>query len=325
MKNKTAKRAVSLSLCALSLLSGLSAIAAGTSVSVGVRGNAAPVAKNVTCTTYRGIPITGTLAAEDPDGDAVTFRITAQPKHGTAELKEDGGFVYTPEGKKSADAFTYTATDTRGNTSAEATVKIEIKKRSTETSYADMEGNGALFAAARLAEEGVFTGETLGDECFFRPDATVTRGEFLALCMAARGKSAIADASATGFADDETSPAWVRGYVASALRAGEVRGYEDESGRTVFSPGRTVTRAEAAVMLNNIFELTEAVSAAAVRPEECPAWAYQAAVNLVSAGVAPSVGDYAAPLTRAEAAELLSAAMDVAEARETGGFFSFLR
>ncbi|MBR5381846.1 MAG: S-layer homology domain-containing protein [Oscillospiraceae bacterium] len=325
MKSKTVKTAAALSLCVLSLVSGAAALAAGASVSVGVKGNGAPVAKNIDCTTYRGIPIAGTFEAEDPEGDAVTFRITSPPKHGTAALTGGDGFTYSPEGKKSADAFSYTATDAQGNTSAEATVRIDVKQRSTKTSYADMEGRCASYAAAHLAEKGVFTGEQLGDECFFRPDEEVTRGEFLALCMAARGEKALDGISSTGFADDDTSPAWVKGYVASALRAGDVEGYEDESGLTVFSPERAVTRAEAAVMLNNVFDLTTAVSAAAVSPDDCPAWAYQATVNLVSAGVSPSAGDFAAPVTRAEAAELLTAAMEVAEARETGGLFSWIR
>ena len=33
-----------------------------------------------------------------------------------------------------------------------------------------------------LAENGIFTGEKLGDKYFFKPDTAVTLGEFLAMC-----------------------------------------------------------------------------------------------------------------------------------------------
>lgn len=42
--------------------------------------SSAPVAENFEFETYRGVSFGGRLAAVDPEGDAVSFEITTQPK-----------------------------------------------------------------------------------------------------------------------------------------------------------------------------------------------------------------------------------------------------
>ncbi len=322
MKNKRAKRITALALCLSALAAGMTALAAGDGGAL--NGNLSPVAKNLELTTYRGVAVTGKLEAEDPEGDAVTFEITSRPKNGTVEMTGEDVFLYTPAGKKSSDSFKYTAKDARGAVSSEATVRITVKKQSSGVMYSDMEGSSAGYAALYLADKGVFIGDRLGEECFFRPEETVSRSEFLAMCMAAAGTEKLDGVNATGFADDESSPAWARPYVAAALLNGDVRGYEDESGNVVFSPESPVTYYEAAVMLSGIFGLSDAVSASVMEDETCPAWAQAASASLLSAGVMPDVADKSAPITRAEAAIMLSDAMDTVSARSTGGFLSWL-
>ena len=55
--------------------------------------NTAPLAENFELTTYRNVSIGGQLAAVDPDGDPVTFRLTTEPVKGVVELQENGKFV----------------------------------------------------------------------------------------------------------------------------------------------------------------------------------------------------------------------------------------
>ena len=63
--------------------------------------SSAPVAENFEFETYRGVSFGGRLAAVDPEGDAVSFEITTQPKKGSIELSDDGSFVYSPiDGKR---------------------------------------------------------------------------------------------------------------------------------------------------------------------------------------------------------------------------------
>mgnify|MGYP002452963592 FL=1 len=68
--------------------------------------SSAPVAENFEFETYRGVSFGGRLAAVDPEGDAVSFEITTQPKKGSIELSDDGSFVYSPiDGKRGRDYF----------------------------------------------------------------------------------------------------------------------------------------------------------------------------------------------------------------------------
>lgn len=285
--------------------------------------NTAPIAENLSFTTYRNIPVRADFAAVDPDGDPVTFSITAEPKKGTAALSADGtGFVYTPKkNKKGTDSFSYIAVDARGNTSPEATVTIRILKQSTDVYYEDMADSGSHYAALRLAEEGVLVGSRLGGAYFFSPDDPVTRGEFLAMCLQACGAELLPDITKTGFYDDSAISAWTKPYVATALMSGVIRGYTSEDGHVVFSADAPITLAEASVMLNNILGITDVSGSAS---DDCPVWAAQAAVNLSSCRV-PAAGTYGAALTRAEAAEMLAGAMDVLDARKSGGLLSWAR
>ena len=66
-------------------------------------------------------------------------------------------------------------------------------------------------------ENGVFTGEYVGTDYVFNPENTVTRGEFLSMCMSAAGCDLLKGVSTTGFADDDAINAWLKPYVATAL------------------------------------------------------------------------------------------------------------
>ena len=122
----------------------------------------------------------------------------------------------------------------------------------------------------------------------------------------------------TGVTDDGDIPAWAKGSVSAALKAGAVRGSRNEDGAPVFGAEQSITRAEAAVMLNNLLSITD-VPAAVFSPEQ-DHWAAQAAANLAASGVihTGSAVRLADPLTLSEAAELLDGAIDVIDARERG-------
>lgn len=303
----------------------LSATTAGGSektVAVLVRVNAGanhpPIAENIDITTYKGIASRGVLRAVDPEGDLITFYISSAPKKGTVEI-EGNTFIYKPaEGKSGRDSFTYVAKDANGNVSAEARVLILINKQKTEVNYSDMEGDSAHYAALRLAENDVFVGEKLGTSYFFYPDKPVTRGEFLAMCLRTCGVDALKDITRTGFADDADMPLWVKPYVSAALLSGVIKGYQTESGSLVFSAGAPVTYAEAAVILNNLLDITDVPEEiASVNADLVPSWAYQATANLASCDIVPSDTSVisSGSLTRADVAEMLSAAMDLIEER----------
>ncbi|MDR3209743.1 MAG: S-layer homology domain-containing protein [Oscillospiraceae bacterium] len=313
------------------VVAALPVFANDTTIQIGAGRNAAPIAENLELTTYRGVAVTGRFKAIDPDGDALTFEITAAPKKGAVTPTDGGEFVYAPtEGAKGKDSFTYVAVDANGGVSQSATVTVNLKKQSVKLTYADMAGDPAYYAALVLAEKGVFTGETLGGASFFRPEEDVTRGEFLAMCLSLTGARTLDGITRTGFSDDGSIPMWVKPYVSAALMSGVVSGYRDELGRPVFLPGEAITFSEAAVILNKALSVTDVTGtgAAAIDTSAVPAWAQRAAVNLTACNILPAglAGNMDGHVTRADAAELFLAASEVLEARgtDTGGLFGWL-
>lgn len=306
----------------------------GSPVEVGLHllseANSAPIAENLELCTYKNVAITARFAATDPEGDLITFQLVDKPARGAVIMPEDGAseFVYTPyENKTGKDSFTYVAVDAVGNTSEPATVKVKIEKASTKVTYSDMDGVSAHKAAIRLAEEGIFVGECMGGEYFFNPDTPVSRSEFLTMTMKATGLDALEDVTTTGFADDAAIPTWAKGYAASALKAGVVQGAADEVGRIVFNAEDTITRAEAAVLLDRALQVSDVSETMATVDELAPAWAVQSAANLESCGVltAGSTGtlELNDQLTRADAAEMILGALEVLDARGSGGWFNW--
>ena len=275
--------------------------------------NLAPIAENLELRTYRNTTAGGTFQAVDPDGDLVTFRLCSEPKKGTV-IQNGADFQYTPDArKKGRDSFTYRAVDTQGNVSAEATVSIRIDRQTGKTCYADMEGNPLAYAALRLAEEGIFVGEQVGSSRCFSPEQQVSRGEFLTMCAAMTGMQPLEGVTRTGFSDDEGIELWLKPYVSAALMCGVVQGSAGDGGRIVFAPDRAITVAEAAVMLNNFLLITDSVTTMA--SENVPVWAARAVSNLAACNIYSPSFRAEVPLTRGDAAVMLSAAMDMCEKR----------
>lgn len=261
----------------------------------------APVAENMEIKVYRGVAYEGEFRAVDNEGDEVTFAIAQEPKKGMVALTEDGlGFVYTPGGKLGTDSFTYTAIDAYGNTSLPATVSITIEKANSGVCYADMSGDRAHTAAVDLAEHGVFVGAKIGDSYFFEPERALSRGEFVAMALAAMD--------------------------VSALNAGVVSGVSTAEG-VAFRANDAITLNEAAVVLNRLLRVTDVDLSDYDVQDADNAWCAQAVANLQSVSVIESgrfsTDEMRSGVTRAQAAEILSAAMTLKDGRAgKGGLLS---
>ena len=282
--------------------------------------NSAPVARDMEFTTYKNVAVTERFDGVDPEGDLLTYHVVKKPARGAVTIQEDGTFVYTPyENKTGKDTFTYVAVDAVGNSSDPATVKVKIEKPDTKVTYADLDGNPAHKAAVRLAEEGIFVGECMNGAYFFCPDEPVTRSQFVAMVMDTAGLEALEDVERTGFADDGIIETWAKPYVASALKSGLIQGSLDGEGQAVFRGGETVTAAEAAVLLDRALQVTD-VDAQTFASADAPAWAAQSAANLSTCGMLDGGTSLGTQLTRGEAAQLLCAALEWMDSRETGWF-----
>ena len=326
MNNRTLRRLIPLMLAAVMLVTAALALE---NTTPGTGADRAPIAQEQCFETCKNVAYTGRVSAMDPEGGALRYRLSEKPARGSVELAEDGTFVYTPfENKTGKDRFTFVAEDEAGNVSEPAKVEVRIRKPSTKVTYADMSGVPSYNAAIKLAEEGVMVGERIGDSYYFRPDEPVNRSQFMAMAMSALGSEPLAETLTTGFADDEASPSWCKGYVSAAVQQGIVRGYPGLDGRPTFSPNGLVTKAEAAVLLDRMISTTD-VAVTTFYPDTvaAPAWAFQAAVNLESAGVMPASVSGGLELeetrTRGQCAQLLAGAMEVMEARETSSWWKW--
>lgn len=282
--------------------------------------NNAPIAENLSLSTYKGIAITSRFAAVDAEGDNVTFRVVNSPARGQVTLDENdpAAFWYTPyEGKKGKDSFTYVAVDDKGNISEPATVKIVIEKQTGKVTYSDMSGEAAAYAATRLAEENIYVGRQVGALYCFDPGDGFTREEFLALAMDIANMAPLDDVTLTGFYDDDSISAWAKGYVSAALMGGAVQGSRNGMGQTLFRGDADISYAEAAVIIDRLLATGDVKAAPTMA---VPAWAAQSVANLETVSVIPAGTVINGTLTRSDGALMLSAMLDVIDSRKDSGW-----
>ena len=219
--------------------------------------NEAPTAQDQELETYRNLPTEGQLSANDPEGELLTYRLSEKPRRGTVELSEDGSFVYTPKKNKvGEDRFTFTATDISGNVSNEGVVTVHITQPLDAETFDDL-GPTAQFPAMWLKEQGLFGGERVTDKLCFCPEKSVSRGEFLVMCMELAGIDPEIGLAQDVFADQQSAPVWQQPYLSSALRRGIVQGRPGETGLE-FAPNEPITVRDARTILSRVFQNDDA-------------------------------------------------------------------
>ena len=257
----------------------------------------APVVQPVTAQTCVDIAVEAELSAADADNDVVLYQLTEKPRPGR---------------KAGRDSFHYTAVDAEGNTAQPAAITIEIKKNKTGLTYSDMDGDPAHYAAIYLAQKGVMTGETIGSCAFFHPSRPVTRSEFIAMTAAAADLS-VEPTDQTDFADDSGLSAWAKPYISAAAANGLVSGYATVSGVSEIRGEKTITTAEAGVVLDHLLDGTlSGVQYAWSMSDHSPQdWAQPAIARLERASVltAAQAQNPEHPLDRRTACEMLYRAL----------------
>lgn len=284
-------------------------VAPAATATLSIRGKQdnAPIAEDSAVETYKNLPNEGTLKASDPEGQSLTYSLTRSPRRGSVELRADGTFLYTPKKNKvGVDSFTFTATDPAGNVSREATVTVNILKPTNATQYTDTVGSSCRFAAEWMKNTGLFVGEQIGGQSCFRENQPVSRGEFITMMVKSLGIPMDEDATFTGFNDD--APAWLRPYLAAAMRSGLTAGIPlNDQGALGIDD--TITGAEAAVMLQNALDLSVSTNTDE-KDENVPQWAATALAAMAENGVPLNAADQ---LNRGQVAQLLYQVSTLAE------------
>jgi len=292
--------------------------------------NFAPISdKETELYTIKGVSVMGTLNGADPDGDKVTFEIVRFPKKGNVTLKNEntGEITYTPISSfKGNDSFTYVITDEYGNRSKELKASIKVDTNRAGIVYADMTDNSAHSDALILAADGIITHENIAGVYYFNPTAEVKKSDFIVMLMMASGKADdLATASVTSFADDDMIPLSHKSYIAKAYELGVFTGVEKEDG-IYCEPSKTITRAEAAVMISRLLSLeSEASLSVFADADSVPEWAVSSVSALYEAGIMTSIGENTIKandkLDRAQSATILMNVKDHLEKTVSKGFW----
>jgi hypothetical protein len=257
--------------------------------------------------TYRGLAAHGMLSAYEPDGDAMTYEVISYPSNGVLTLEDaaTGAYIYEPQGDfVGTDSFGYVARDCYGNYSAGATVTVRVDVPGTQVRYEDMVEGRAYNAALALTEAGVMSGTQVGNQHYFYPEKNVTRAEFLVMAMNAVGITDLPTCEATAFFDDGAIAPSMKGYVAAAYTMGIISG-TGVGGELCFLPDEEITRAQAAVMVQNVLQAPLPETAAVFAGPALPVWAQDSVLALDHAGLKLDCSDHDRSLTRREAANLL--------------------
>jgi len=271
----------------------------------------------VNVSTQKNITVFGTMRAIDPENDQLTYEVISQPSKGLLVMldKNYGEYRYTPTANFTGkDSFEYVVHDKYGNYSDSMKVNINVEKAAADIIYTDMINHWAHNAAIKMTAANIMTGEKVGDAMMFNPNGTVSRCEFLVMAMNSLGINA-GNAKETGFVDDGNIPPQYKGYVAAALQAGYISGVDTEYGRC-FYPNNKITRAEAAVMLNNLLDIKQPIIKPVFADEtNVPAWAEDAIYALNEIGVLRGTGEgYISPysvITRAQTAQILCSLIEM--------------
>lgn len=278
--------------------------------------NLAPEVGTQSVNTAKNISAFKFLKAADPENDGLSFEIVSYPAHGTVTVLDgsDGYFCYTPkDGYVGKDSFEYTASDVYGNKSKSAVVEIKVSRPASDVYFNDLENHWAHNSAVKTAAMGLMGGSYDDNGNYnFEPESDMSRGDFLAMALISAGKEEYINfVPETSFSDDSSIPVNIKSYVEYAADNGIISGYTNEYGEKVFASSSPITRAEAAVIVNNILSLPESKSDLGVftDAEYVPVWATSAISNLTSYGIFNGTGfgeiKPESIVTKAETAEIL--------------------
>ena len=248
-----------------------------------------PQAQDMLLHTWSDIGIQ-TASLFDAETQTASVHITRSPQNGV--VKTDGqSFTYQPfTGLAGEDQFSYVLMDAYGNLSAEATVSVTIQENKNNFSFADMIGRPETAAAITLHQNDILCGEKIGDDWYFHPDNTMTRGQFLICLLAAKNTPLTEQAVIqTNLSNDRELSLWIKPYLQTAIQQKIIT-------ESTFSPDEPISFSEAEELLRRTFD---------------PSWKKSAfssfftAFGTSSEKMFPTVLDQT-PLTRADCAVLLS-------------------
>ncbi len=262
-------------------------------------------------TTKKNIMVYSTLSASDAENDELFFEVATEAKHGIVRFvdSKNGVFTYTPAFNYTGkDSFEFSVSDIYGNTSEKTVVEIKVEKNNSDTFYSDMISREEHLDAVKVDAYGIMSGQLVDGKMCFLPEHTPTKAEFLQMVMKSSGIDGNMIAVDTAFTDDSDIPLALKGYVSYAAGKGYIEGTKTENG-VFFYPNSPITRAEAAVLINNIIKAEgNSTTVSFVDSDTIPSWAQEDIDTLAELKImeALSDGSYSpnTNITNAQAAKI---------------------
>lgn len=180
-----------------------------------------PKLQNSHCITAKNMSVRHSIPADSAAG----LLVLRQGKKGYVRV--DGtSYTYTPyPNSVGRDSFSLTAFDEGGRLSREAVVTVDIERSPCKERFEDMRGNPSEYAAMKLREHGILTGERVGNAQLFHPEKIVSLGEFLVLIEdSVNGAEPLPVCVNTGLSNDDAIPFWMKSYVQKAREQGLIVG-----------------------------------------------------------------------------------------------------
>ncbi|WP_157833476.1 S-layer homology domain-containing protein [Desulfotruncus alcoholivorax] len=159
------------------------------------------------------------------------------------EINASGAFYY-PAKAGEAEDVQLVAVD--GTTGGVAGLQLNFARR--QKGFTDISGHWAETDIRRMVSRGMINGYPDGT---FRPDNSVTRGEFAVLLSRLLGPGS--PGANLPYRDAASIPDWARNAVTMAYSRGLAVGYEDNT----FRPQARITREEAAALLARAYGMLE--------------------------------------------------------------------
>ncbi len=245
-------------------------------------------------TTQKNIMVYSTLHAEDSENDQMIFEVTTEAKHGIVSFTDSnkGSFTYTPASDYTGkDKFEYVVFDIYGNRSEKAWVEIVVEKNNDNIFYTDMLRREEHNDAVKASAYDIMSGKIIEGKLCFAPDSTPTKAEFLVMALKAAGLEDTLISVDTVFVDDSDIPTALKGYVAYAVQKGYISGTKKDQG-VFFYPNSPITRAEAAVMINNIINAQcDKKSVVFSDSNDIPSWAQEDVATLAELNIMEALSD----------------------------------
>jgi len=132
----------------------------------------------------------------------------------------------------------------------EPNLRVLITPSGKIISFHDIAGHWAESVIMEAVEQGIVNGYEDGS---FRPERQVTRAEFSVMLVRALNLELPSEAQ-TSFADNGSIPDWARAYIAAAVEAKVIQGYEDNT----FRADRPINREEMSAIMTRAFGIETA-------------------------------------------------------------------